>query len=395
MRTNVWLTALLGLGLAACSAAPTVNAPLTAMAAAAQTRLWRQVIGTATALRLTASAPASPPPATLPATPAGPTPEAGELETAFPQRPVTIHLSAQLINAADYVVTDPVLVSVEAPGAVSVIFFVTPAGTGMAPSPQAVDTEAADGWTWTWSPPASGWLGHVWAEAHYSDGAVVPSATLLTISPDGLGTPAITPDGASAPLPPSPATAIPPAAPAGAATGVQIRADCTSFTRGAGWGRDSPPLTSPDGRWVAQSFNAAGAVTSAPASLRVAPAAGAGEVWVPMPNTAEPMADPLWSPDSQWLIFTQVFLSQPGGGEIWKVRPDGSDLTWLARYTGYHDQLAWSPDGRYVAFTDGRVVGRGSGTQVVDYAVWLALTDGSGQRFWVGAGCDPDWGPGR
>jgi hypothetical protein len=55
--------------------------------------------------------------------------------------------------------------------------------------------------------------------------------------------------------------------------------------------------------------------------------------------------------------------------------------------------LAWAPDGRYVAFSDGRMTGRGSGTGVVDYQIFLAPRDGSGRRLFVAAGCNPNWGP--
>lgn len=394
MRVHGWLSGMLGLGLAACSAAvPDLGRP--AVTAAAQTAVWRQVVGTATALRLTASAPTA-----LAAT-APPTRTPLELppteESAGPYAPVTITVSAQQIGAGDYIVSAPVIVSVEAPGAASVVFFVTPAGTGQTPRPQFVDEEASDGWVWTWTPPAAGWLGHLWAEAHYPDGYWQPTATLLTISPDGLGTPAAAPTpGAFVTLTPAPPTATAPAAPADLTASLQVRTDCANASpRLAGWGRNSPRVVSPDGQWLAQSVNPVDpGGPDGPAGLRVTKADGSGETWIPAPNWAEPVADPLWSPDSQWLILNQVTLSQPGGGEVWKVRPDGSGLTWLARYLGYHDALAWSPDGRYAAFTEGQMIGQGSGTQVINYQVFLAPADGSGRRLRVGLGCDPDWGTG-
>ncbi len=201
MRVHGWASCMLGLGLAACSAAvPDLGRPaVTATVAAGQTAVWRQVVGTATALRLTASAPTAPAATALPTRAALELPPT-ESAAAGLYTPVTITLSAERIGAGDYIVIAPVIVNVEAPGAASVVFFVTPAGTGQTPRPQFVDEDASDGWAWTWTPPAAGWLGHLWAEAHYPDGYWQPTATPLTISPDGLGTPAAAPTpGASSP----------------------------------------------------------------------------------------------------------------------------------------------------------------------------------------------------
>ena len=58
---------------------------------------------------------------------------------------------------------------------------------------------------------------------------------------------------------------------------------------------------------------------------------------------------PHWSPDGQWLLF---FSNRGSDGvyELWKIRPDGSDLQQVT-YAGQASYADWSPDGRRIATT--------------------------------------------
>ncbi|MGZ4257025.1 MAG: TolB family protein [Gaiellaceae bacterium] len=76
--------------------------------------------------------------------------------------------------------------------------------------------------------------------------------------------------------------------------------------------------------------------------------------------------DPSWSPDGHWIAF-----DRSGFGEIWKVRPDGSALTRIARGAGAASP-AWSPDGRTIVF--GRV-SRGHGQ------IWSMHPNGTGAKL--------------
>ena len=165
--------------------------------------------------------------------------------------------------------------------------------------------------------------------------------------------------------------------------------DTLSGVRTRGW-VVSPAVLSPDSRYSAFSDN------SDPSNVRLVVTSADGSTTlatIPAPIGGFPLGDPVWSPDSLRLAFSVVYLSQPGGGEIYVVNSDGTGLLHLASYVGYHDILAWSPDGRYLAFTSGTASGAGSSTQVGDYQIYVVNADGSGAPQWAVAGCDPVWGP--
>jgi len=72
--------------------------------------------------------------------------------------------------------------------------------------------------------------------------------------------------------------------------------------------------------------------------------------------------NPVWSPDGEWIAFS-------AGGEIFKVRPDGSDLTRLTYGGGIKFGPSWSPDGDGIAFR----VFYGPGDAL---GLWKVRTDG-------------------
>src|SRR5919109_605380 len=124
------------------------------------------------------------------------------------------------------------------------------------------------------------------------------------------------------------------------------------------------PDWSPDGRSIAF------------ASQR----SGSSDVWVVDADgthmrdlTPKPSLDdsPAWSPDGRHILFGADRASHsPFGGDLFSMRPDGTDVRRLTR-EGQNYAPAWSPDGRWIAFNSQR-----DGNS----EVYVMRPDGTGQR---------------
>jgi Tol biopolymer transport system component len=60
---------------------------------------------------------------------------------------------------------------------------------------------------------------------------------------------------------------------------------------------------------------------------------------------------PKWSPKGDAIAFT---TNRDGDWEIYAIRPDGTGLTRLTNSPGNDAHAAWSPDGRWLAFSSAR-----------------------------------------
>jgi Tol biopolymer transport system component len=91
---------------------------------------------------------------------------------------------------------------------------------------------------------------------------------------------------------------------------------------------------------------------------------------------------PSWSPDGAWIAYGH---GQPDG-DIWAVRPDGSDAHALTHDVDNEWLPAWSPSGDRIAFVRG---------YENDTAIWIMKSDGSGQRRLTNGPHDtaPAWAP--
>ena len=60
-------------------------------------------------------------------------------------------------------------------------------------------------------------------------------------------------------------------------------------------------------------------------------------------DIGEFILNPEWSPDGEWIAFS-------AGGEIFKIRPDGSELTRLTYGGETKFRPSWSPDSKWIAY---------------------------------------------
>jgi hypothetical protein len=190
--------------------------------------------------------------------------------------------------------------------------------------------------------------------------------------------------GTALPTEPAVSATDTPEAPA-VAGDLTVLSDCpfgASSTPMRGW-VDGPGIPSPDSLHYAYATNPSG-----DAKLIIAVSDGSGQATVDAPEKGLPIGiQPRWSPDSQRIAFANIAISQPGGGTIYVVNADGTDMRRLAAYTGYYDDLAWSVDGTLLYYTSGEIEGSGSGMQVGNYRVYAVTTDGLGTPEVVAEGC--------
>jgi Tol biopolymer transport system component len=112
------------------------------------------------------------------------------------------------------------------------------------------------------------------------------------------------------------------------------------------------PTASPDGRRLA--FQAVGRlfVQDLPSGSprRLTPATfGAGDAWAGHAGLQE--FSPAWSPDGRWIAFTT--WEDTLGGHVWKVATSGGAPQQLTTQAGEFVHVAWSPDGSELVAVQG------------------------------------------
>jgi Tol biopolymer transport system component len=127
---------------------------------------------------------------------------------------------------------------------------------------------------------------------------------------------------------------------------------------------------------------------------RLDPATGRSDIWVTNADgtNAQNLTvelpfdlwrdDPAWSPDGQWIAFTQSRgTAGPGRGSIWIMRADGSEKRQLTSHpdNGFDLGPSWSPDGQRIAFQRGGIAIVTVATGAVSY---LDLPGTASQPAW-------------
>jgi len=62
-------------------------------------------------------------------------------------------------------------------------------------------------------------------------------------------------------------------------------------------------------------------------------------------------SNPAWSPDGRWIAFSST---RDGDAEIYKMTPSGSNLRNMTEHVGRDWKPTWSPDARKIAFVSDR-----------------------------------------
>ncbi len=96
-----------------------------------------------------------------------------------------------------------------------------------------------------------------------------------------------------------------------------------------------------------------------------------------------------WSPESGWLVFTRRPARASLGGQLWVMRPDGSDARALTNNADlHHGAPAWSPDGRQIVYQRFAMT-----ISQAEPEIWLYDFQTGAQKRLAAPGFLPDWLP--
>jgi Tol biopolymer transport system component len=97
-----------------------------------------------------------------------------------------------------------------------------------------------------------------------------------------------------------------------------------------------------------------------------------------------PDTDPCWSPDGSWIVFVSERDAWPretvpvqNNTEIYKIRADGSQLIRLTNNPAPDRDPSWSPDGNWVLFSSTRNANPAAWSGWVTHEIYKVKADGS------------------
>lgn len=122
---------------------------------------------------------------------------------------------------------------------------------------------------------------------------------------------------------------------------------------------------SPDARWLA--FDRFGTGNNGGAIWRVR-SDGSHQQLVVAGTKNSGSLDPSWSPNGRWIVYAHFAANQPHL-QIWAAHPNGADAHRVIATSGDDDWPRYSPDGKWIAFTENVPGARG--------AIAIARADGT------------------
>jgi Tol biopolymer transport system component len=74
---------------------------------------------------------------------------------------------------------------------------------------------------------------------------------------------------------------------------------------------------------------------------------------------------PAWSPDGEWIIFSSVVNGGTSGDtNIYRIRPNGSELQQITHLSNDYVEFKWTPDGHWITFRSGTFAGNSETYQI-------------------------------